>query len=169
MRSSVTREAIQSYAVLLNRVGWLAPERLDVQARVWTRLIEAEAGDDVISLQDFEQAITDMLVSRRGDHSSILPFDVIATAASIARDRAQRVREILRNHETPAVFLANALAVMHRSDNPDQVAAEVRWRIADDLAQSEVDDRVVTEVLQRVEQTLTDDLDKYSNPPALPG
>lgn len=88
--------ALQHYAVLLNRPGWLDPGRLEVQRDVWLSLIHRLGGDreGAVTVDDFDSAILTGLSGR--DVHEVVPARIIAEAVGYAALRAEAAQQVIR-------------------------------------------------------------------------
>lgn len=154
-----TDHAIETYAIMLNRPQW--HDRIDTQREVWNRLAAAEDGDEVIVLADVDTALRGMMDARTvgARVDAILPFDVIATAAHLARERIHRVRTMVENIDRPDVYLAETISRLERfsldgSDTKPHRRAVIE-AIRADLTLAEVEDDVLVAIMSSVTSMLS--------------
>lgn len=86
------KQAIDHYAVLLNRPAWLDGGRLDLQVRVWSGLVDYYGEDQpgAVNINDFRQAIIAGLTER--DSRDVLPSRIVQDAVGYAYARAEAAR-----------------------------------------------------------------------------
>lgn len=166
-------EAIAHTAVLTNRIGWLAPERLDVQRTVWLALVERYAQPGVLTLEDFTAALTELLEEM--EPRLLLPHAIVQRACNLALYRHEAARHIID------AFDANRDMVMYEAITrywqrvDDDPSAADKWLCATVesmvrvLATADFPDEVTLPVMAHIHAVAADNLAKPKRPvPELP-
>lgn len=157
-QTDVLNAAIASCAVLLNRVQWLDPTRLDVQRGVWYRqLVKARHFTDVVlSVADFEEAT--LLIIDRVGHQAALPAEIVADAVTLAKRRADRVNDLVARHnaDPDGCLIATELAEFDRSEGDERyIVHQFRnavTKLCADLAASNFPDEVTDPICAHMER-----------------
>lgn len=92
VHDEILEEAIESMAVMLDRIRWLDESRAALQARVWRRRIEAVPGNGLMILADVEEAVT-FLVEHE-DPRKVLLSRICTEAAKFATGRRARALKL---------------------------------------------------------------------------
>jgi hypothetical protein len=117
--------AIAYHAVALNRIQWVDPDRLGMQQRAWTQIMNRACVNcaGAVTLDDVYGAIRSLMAS--GDSRECVPERFVLLAARRAAERADEARTII---DTPAgqMLMTERLRHEHRmrSAHNDADAAE---------------------------------------------
>jgi hypothetical protein len=79
--AETVREAIATYAVMLNRPQWLDESKMLLQEQVWRRLIERADGDTNLHIEHVELAIEGLIKDPEITDYSINPVAIVGRAA----------------------------------------------------------------------------------------
>lgn len=121
---TVIREAIQSYAVILNRPQWLDETRMLMQVAVWDRLVNAHRDRGTVGLHHFERAITQLTAEQRA--LDITVAQIVTRACSYAADETDIVARLYAAWEGGGQLLHDqATRFVHGSIDLDTFRAEV--------------------------------------------
>lgn len=138
--------AIQSYAVMLNRSQWLAEDRLLMQETVWMRLVKRHPGRGTITIDHFEEAMTDLCANMAMNSVSVPT--IVDFACNIAEFETDEVAHRYAAFESGGmIMLDEATRLLSDPNYTEADFDEAVQRVSKAISQSVLDDTEVSHML----------------------
>jgi hypothetical protein len=147
------RQAIATYAIQLNRVAWLAEDRLLLQQQVWRRMIESETGDAPIHLTHIDAAIGALLDDNKP--IDVVPRLIVTKAAELARLEHRELALMVAAYELGASPISGVISRFEATNDRETFEREKRHAISI-VARSGLDPGLSGDLITTISGTTTE-------------